>query len=242
MPELRWILGLIGIGVLIALYVRGRLRAAQPQQEPDSTRVEPSLEGQGALQAAQEIPDIRRDHAGWSGGSEPDIGLSANPQLQTDSADQLDAAEDDQQNKILVLYVRATRSDFLGPQLLEAFRGEGLEFGKYGAFHLAADSGEPVFSVADMVEPGSFPEDDMDSFATGGMTIFMVLPGPAGIDGLARMIACARKLANILGGEVLDETGSTLTNQRATHMREEAIEFLRKTRIEAVDSGSPWRH
>ena len=242
MPELLWILGLIGIGVLIALYVRGRLRAAQPQQEPDSTRVEPSLEGQGALQAAQEIPDIRRDHAGWSGGSEPDIGLSADPQPQTDSADQLDAAEDDQQNKILVLYVRATRSDFQGPQLLEAFRGEGLEFGKYGAFHLAADSGEPVFSVADMVEPGSFPEDDMDSFATGGMTIFMVLPGPAGIDGLARMIACARKLANILGGEVLDETGSTLTNQRATHMREEAIEFLRKTRIEAVDSGSPWRH
>lgn len=242
MPELRWILGLIGIGVLIALYVRGRRRAASPEREPDPARVEPSLEGRAGLLSDQEVPDIRRDSAGWDGGAESGIDISSSRQMEPDRGSQGDAAENDEQKKILALYVRATRDDFLGPQLLQAFQGEGLAFGKYGVFHLPADSGEPIFSIANMVEPGSFPEEEMDSFTTGGVTIFMVLPGPAGIDGLARMIACARKLANVLGGEVLDETGSTLTNQRATHMREEAIEFLRRTRIETGDPESPWRH
>ena len=86
--------------------------------------------------------------------------------------------------------------------------------------------------IANMVEPGSFPIDDMENFTTTGITAFMVLPGPAGVDGLARMVACCRRLASILGGEVLDENRSTLTNQRATHMKEEIIEFLRQSRLD----------
>ena len=92
-----------------------------------------------------------------------------------------------------------------------------------------------------MHEPGSFPLEDMDEFETGGIIAFMVLKKDGTADSLSRMIACARRLASILGGEVLDETGSTLTNQLATHMKEQAIEYLRKVRLEAADSSGSWR-
>jgi len=53
------------------------------------------------------------------------------------------------------------------------------------------------------------------------------------------MIASARRLAGLLGGEVLDEAGSTLTNQRATHMKEEIVEHLRQSRLS--EGSGPFR-
>ncbi len=89
-----------------------------------------------------------------------------------------------------------------------------------------------------MLEPGSFPLEAMDEFSTRGVTAFMMVRPTGSVEALARMIACARRLADQLGGDVLDETGSTLTNQRATHMKEEIVEFQRITRlIESAGSG-----
>ena len=52
---------------------------------------------------------------------------------------------------------------------------------------------------------------------------------------LAGMIESARRIARTLGGDVLDETGSTLTNQGATHLREQVIEFQRRSQIGLPD-------
>ena len=82
-----------------------------------------------------------------------------------------------------------------------------------------------------MVEPGIFPIDAGAGFTTEGITAFMILPGPGGVDSLAAMIESARRIARTLGGDVLDETGSTLTNQGATHLREQGIEFQRRSHI-----------
>ncbi len=59
-----------------------------------------------------------------------------------------------------------------------------------------------------------------------GISLFMVLPGPIeGVEAFDQMIAAARTLAQSLNGELLDESGSTLSIQRERYMREEIVQF-----------------
>jgi cell division protein ZipA len=244
MPELRWILGLIGVVVVAALYVWGRRRAGSRDSRRGADRVEPMIDGAAASESEIQTPVLRTGTEAWSADSQIEIRTESGPEEEavrgTDSGEP--GGEGDSQGKILVLYIRAASGeDFKGSQLLEAFEEEGLKFGKLGAFHQYDESGNSLFSVANMHEPGSFAPDQMDEFETGGVIAFMVLREDGNMDSLSRMIATARRLASILGGEVLDETGSTLTNQLATHMKEQAIEYLRRIRLEAADSTGSWR-
>jgi len=53
-----------------------------------------------------------------------------------------------------------------------------------------------------------------------------VLPGPVdGVEAFDLMMAAARTLAQSLGAELLDESGSTLSIQRERYIREEIIQY-----------------
>lgn len=244
MSELRWILGLVGLAVVVALYVWGRRRAASRGDQEDGSRVEPRLDGAGAAEPELQTPVFRTGADAWSAATQSDISTTpAELEAVPESAgEDEEVSPDDTEGKLLILYIRAASGeDFKGPQLLGAFEKEGLEFGRLGAFHQRDESGKTAFSVANMHEPGSFSPDDMAEFETGGIIAFMILRQDGTVDTLSRMIASARRLASMLGGEVLDETGSTLTNQLATHMKEQAIEYLRQIRLEAAESSGSWR-
>ena len=65
---------------------------------------------------------------------------------------------------------------FSGNLLVEALTDVGLEYGKPGIFHRyfgENDSRELIFSVTNMVNPGTFPIDDMNSFQCPGITLFL---------------------------------------------------------------------
>ncbi len=236
MSELRWIIGLVGLGVIVALYFWGRSRAAARHAREQSGRVEPSIDRIASRQSAEPGAPMSSTDRKWMQFPEPEI----RRQTSVPSAESVGRADGSRKaagapvmpRKILVLHVRAAAGeDFTGPGLLQALQEEGLTHGQYDAFHCLNDQGESVFTIVNMMEPGTFPIDEMGGFSTVGITAFMTLPGPGRVDDLARMVACCRRLASRLGGEVLDESRSTLTNQGATHMREELIEFLRQSRL-----------
>lgn len=238
MSELRWIIGLIGIGVIAALYLWGRSRASARHAKQSASRVEPSIDKRSTRDAGDSIPSMPAPDRGWMQFPEPEIRREprrAAPPVEPGPAEAGSRSETPvRPRKILVLHVRAASGeDFAGPELVAALKGEGLRFGQYDAFHYLNERGQSVFTVTNMMEPGSFPADEMENFSTVGITAFMVLPGPGQVDDLSRMVACCRRLASRLGGEVLDESRSTLTNQGATHMKEELIEFLRQSRLES---------
>jgi cell division protein ZipA len=129
---------------------------------------------------------------------------------------------------ILALHVMPrTGMPFAGAAVQDAFEGCNLRYGRYQVFHrLDAPGGNSVFSVANVVEPGSFDLDTIDSSELSGLTLFMVLPGPrGGVASYADMLATSRQLAQALDGEVLDQDRSTLTRQTARHIRERIITF-----------------
>lgn len=88
----------------------------------------------------------------------------------------------------------------------------------------------PLFSLANILEPGFFDQERMnDDMQTPGLVLFMRLPGPVeGRIAFELMLNTGQRLAQVLGGELRDETRSVLTVQTITHLRERIAEFSRK--------------
>jgi cell division protein ZipA len=107
-------------------------------------------------------------------------------------------------------------------------QGELLTHGKYEIFHRLHSDGQSVFSVASMVEPGSFDLEKISETLYPGVTMFAQLPGPVpGMHALNELVACARRLHQSLGGVLQDDRGVPLTVHRIERMRQEVREFER---------------
>ncbi|EED32793.1 ZipA, C-terminal FtsZ-binding domain [gamma proteobacterium NOR5-3] len=92
-----------------------------------------------------------------------------------------------------------------------------------------AGRGPIQFSVANMLQPGVFDIDNMDSMFTRGLVFFVTLPGPEDmIQAFDYMLETARVVARNLGGELLDESRSVLTQQAVEHSRQQIRELERR--------------
>ena len=168
--------------------------------------------------------------------SGPDDGLDWSGQ---EEASGLRPAPPDEE-RVVAIRLKANNQDgFDGATLLRSFATGGLRFGRFGIFHFEEAGGDTAFSVASIVEPGTFDLDSLPENGCPGVTLFMVVPGPAdpGI-ALHDMLTLARSLAADLDGELLDERGVSLTAQREAHLREEISEQVRRLRLKSASPGS----
>ncbi len=130
------------------------------------------------------------------------------------------------QQRIVALRVMADEQRWPGAELIVALQGEGLAFGRYSIFHRQRDDGRSIYSVASMVEPGSFNLETIETQSFPGISLFAVLPGPLDAPTtFDQMLATARRLAERLNGNLQDEHGSSLTAQRILNLREELVHF-----------------
>ena len=128
--------------------------------------------------------------------------------------------------RIVSLFVMAREGQvFNGADLIVAAEKAGLEYGDMGIYHRLLDGKReagPIFSVANMVKPGSFDLTRLDALRTPGLSFFMTLPGPVtALDAWDAMLPTAQRLAELLDGQVLDEERNALGRQRIAHIRDE---------------------
>jgi len=131
---------------------------------------------------------------------------------------------------------------FPGEQLILCLREEGLQHGRFDIFHRIddEDGSRSLYSVASLVEPGSFDLAQLRSTAYKGISMFMLIPGSrGGVAVFDDMLETARSIAKKLDGEVRDEQGSIMSVQRERFLREEVIEFERK--LSAAPNGRAWQ-
>lgn len=207
--ELRLILILIGAVIIAAIWLFSRQRKAA---EPETRRAAPTL-------ADEPFPEDDLP-------SKTVPGASAKTAPVREQGEQL----------ILALHVMPRETEaFIGSNLIAACEACGLHYGRYQVYHRLEGEGPDaysVFSVANVVEPGSFDIVTLADSELPGLTLFMVLPGPrGGVAAYADMLATARQLAQQLDGEVLDQERSTLTRQTARHIRERIIQFELQQRM-----------
>jgi cell division protein ZipA len=131
-----------------------------------------------------------------------------------------------ERRKIIALRLAAGAQRLTGVQLKNVLDAEGLEHGRYDVFHRLDDTGASIFSIASMMEPGTFDLEKMPQETYPGITLFTQLPGPvAGVLAFNELIACSRRLHAALGGTLQDERGVPLTVHRVERLRQEIREF-----------------
>ncbi|WP_410343673.1 cell division protein ZipA [Thioalkalivibrio sp.] len=142
-------------------------------------------------------------------------------------------------DKILVLHVVAPRNrPFTGVALGAALRRAGLKLGEMSIYHYREDDAadrEPMFSVANMVAPGTLTDENLSDMMTPGITLFMQVhlcdrPHRA----FEALLETSHVLARDLGGRIMDAQQSTATNQTLAHMREDMNQWLLRHRPELL--------
>ncbi|HET8706182.1 MAG TPA: cell division protein ZipA [Pseudomonadales bacterium] len=136
--------------------------------------------------------------------------------------------------EVIVINIMARKGErFHGYDLSQALMGCGMRHGEMKIFHRydqqSLGKPQPLFSVANVVEPGFFNLDLIDEFETPGVVMFMQLPGPRrSLNTFSLMVDTAKRLASMLNAELRDENHSVLTMQTIEHYRQRVQDFERR--------------
>jgi cell division protein ZipA len=139
-------------------------------------------------------------------------------------------SEPEVQELIVINVIAPKGKPFVGGGMIEALRARGLKYGEMNIFHrIDPMSKATLYSVANVVEPGTFDMADLDGFRSPGVCFFMQLPGPEQpLDAFEDMLKVSREVAVRLGGELRDEQRSVMTGQTVEHYRARIVEFCRR--------------
>ncbi len=135
--------------------------------------------------------------------------------------------------EVLIINIMAPKGEvFNGGDLLDIVLKCGLRYGSMDIFHRYSDTkgdGALLFSMANMVRPGTFDLDAMDDFTTPGVSLFMTLPIDAdSMQSFDLMVETAQAISQTLHGELKDEQRSAMTRQTLEHCRQRISDFERK--------------
>lgn len=139
--------------------------------------------------------------------------------------------------EVLVINVMAGKNRrFQGSDLLEAMIACGLRYGEMDIFHrheTFEGDGEILFSLANMMKPGSFDLTKIDYMSTPGVSLFMTMSSVKDpMQAFSTLAASAHHLGKQLGGELKDENRSVMTNQTLEHCRQRISDFQRKRHLQ----------
>ena len=211
---------------------------AEDWEDLEGSHTAESLEPQQDTEIAQPIEEVPESIEALE--TEPaqelvqqSLDLEPEPEVYSVSADNAD----DQEQEVLVINVAAKQERFKGPDLLHILLACDLRFGDMDIFHRferAEGQGKVLFSMANSVEPGYFDLDAIDNFTTPSVCFFMSVPGPREpIKAFETMVETAQCVVENLGGEMLDESRSAMTNQTLEHYRQRLQDFERRQLTQA---------
>lgn len=151
-------------------------------------------------------------------------------------ADRAREALSDAEEVIVISVLSRDEAGFQGPDLLNLMLACGLrychEMGVFHRFETESDDSALQFTMVNVLKPGVFDLDDMDEFATPGVTFLM--PLPSAHDSAAAfeaMFETAMVLVRNLSGELKDENRSVMTAQTVEFARQRVQEFERRHRL-----------
>jgi len=237
---LRWIIIAIGIVILGAIFLFGnpdrkpKPGASRRKPAADLGRREPTLDeidqaeplelqAQAELPMSRIVPELKA------------VPSSPEPRKREPPKPRKPAGPPPE--KIVTLFIRAADQQVItGPDLLQISLKTSMELGDLDIFHRQADGTDtPVFSMANALKPGYFDKEAWNTFETKALVIFLTLPGPMlALDAWDAMLATAKRMADVLNAELVDDEHQPLTRQKEGKIREEMRQFDRERARKAL--------
>lgn len=199
-------------------------------------RMEPTL---GAV-ADEALVDNYDERA-----TQPELNLDSAPAAAAAAANDLGKRNEESFEKIVTLYLAARAGAKLhGPDIVVAAEKAGLTYGHMDVYHRLIDNHPergPVFSVANIMKPGSFDMANIQAMETPAIAFFLTLPAsvPA-LDAWETMLPTAQRMAELLDGVVLDESRNALGRQRIAHIRDELRAYDRQREAPPLTKPARW--
>lgn len=244
--NLRWILIIVGVAIIAGIILFGnpdkkrKPRASRKRAHAIRARREPVLDAEAESAQQEHGQEHGQEHDARQTelaiDNPPEPGVRVEPRfdaLDTGLVREEQPAVPDvpPPDKIITLFLQARDNHYVtGVQLLDASLKSGLVFSEQGIFHrIHEEDIEPVFSMANLTNPGTFDKTTWNTIEIKGVTMFMTLPGPKNaLDAWDSMLATSRRLAELLHADLLDDTGSIFTRQRALQIKDELREYERQ--------------
>lgn len=237
MDTLRIILIAGGVALIVGIYLWDRIQARRRngpgrwqdiELEADEGQSDPLISNNNPFDDDWEVRPIpaRRDTTSDDDtldGLKGIVALSSDDIVEEEGEPATPAIEE-----VIILSLMAPAGEpYNGMQLLGAMEQCGLSHGEMGIFHYPdLDTNQPLFSVANVLEPGSFDMETIGEVETPGLALFMQLPAP--IDGekaLLTFVQQAKRLKELLGGKLTDRQRRELTRDTLDELKETARRF-----------------
>ena len=227
MESLRWILLAAGAVFVLVLYVFGRSRHQRKNSITDDLEDDLPEFSATNLDDVDEGVGVVRVITGGGLGSDADDDLSVNVSAD-DSA--IESPVSKMPTDFIVLYILPkndpnTKQFLAGAEINSSAQAMGLSFGEMNIFHYKP-KGQTVFSLANMLEPGSFDADSIHDLKTSGLTVFMKIKGNDPLDDLTEMLQRSYQLAGLLDARLCSHKRETLTEQDAENYRTQVSDFI----------------
>ncbi len=246
MGELRWVLLGLGVVLVAGIYLWGIRGSLMDWLRKPGHNLQPHHPGSIDDQPGQD-PLLRKE-PGMGGMADPEF-AAEQPSPDADSAEPEaagsesmafleDVEEDGERLNVVVTVMASDDAPFHGLEIAAAAADLGLRKGREGTFDCYPDDvirGLPVFSIANVLEPGVFDWNKLEIVRSPGLVCFMRLPGSVDSQSaLDLMLSVLSRLAERLQGVLCDDRRMRLSSQGIEHLRSEVAEFERRRRLEAL--------
>jgi len=217
MEDIRWIL-LISGAILIAgiILYESYLKSLFQSSNKDNNKIEPTFAQDQNNYVSDEIID-KQD-------------LSNKENINIEIQQEKNTIFIESEYIVTIRMVAIDDSEYSGEEIVDTLKENGMIHEEPGIFNYYYGSNKiRIFSAANLHEPGIFDMNQLENLKVKGISFFMSLPLKTNeINAFDEMMSILKRIKSSLKGELLDDTGSSLSIQRERYIREEVIEYSLK--------------
>jgi cell division protein ZipA len=161
---------------------------------------------------------------------EPQPDMEPEPEPEPESGSQTEVETEagaEPSETVLVFNILARDGSVLsGKSINSVALANDMVFGEMNIYHHMGEDNKPVFSLVNMVKPGSFDPATIHDLNTPGITLFLQLPGPSNAaDAFNDMLHTAQRMSELLEARLCDSRRQPLTESAVEEYRKIAASF-----------------
>ncbi len=232
MESLRLILVVAGIAIILGLVIYDRRIQREDDGRPNKSGRGGSTDKEGASSVDSDIPSFEEiAHSADApflmeeGDEHPPMTAEAEPVDISIEEPTVEQTGLDEPVVLMLSLVMPVDQPIIGADLRHTLEVLGFQYGSMKIFH-RMDRGQPLISIANLLEPGTFDTDTLEELHIPGLWIFAQLPATqAGVELVDELLEVGERLAENLVGTLSDGGRQPLTEEYRENLYRQAVSF-----------------